>query len=195
MFKWIKEILSYGSGRGYEEGSTILPKAHNITPMPKVKPPKNVSEPVYAILKAWKEDPKRFIFSEEHGFESIYVNRPNQSLVQSEFYDVVSGETFEFGVDIQPTAVKDYSSLLFKSKFGDHKLYVCLGYILKSTPSWMTDAEVEYLENNILPYYKKRCERYIELVEYRKDRQRDQQNKLAKLTKQKERDRLMDLYK
>lgn len=194
MFKWIKEILSYGSGE-FSGNGALPPIRTPPLPMPKVKPPKNVSEPVYAILKAWKEDPKRFIFSEEHNFESIYVNRPNQSLVQSEFYDVISGETFEFGINLVSTAVKDYSSLLFKPKFGDHRLYVCLGYILKSTPSWMTGTEVEYLENNILPYYKKRCERYIELIEYRKDRQRNQQNKLAQLTKQKERDRLMELYK
>jgi hypothetical protein len=185
MFKWIKESL-FG-----DRSSEEYHPEHLVVKLP------NISEPVYAILKAWKEDPKRFIFSEEHNFESIYVNvnRPNQSLVQSEFYDVVSGETFEFGVHIQHTAVKDYSSLLFKPKFGDHGLYVCLGYILKSTPSWMTDAEVEYLENNILPYYKKRCERYVELIEYRKDRQLNQQNKFAQLTKQRERDRLMELYK
>lgn len=43
MFKWIKEILSYGSGRGYEEGSTILPELDTslFAPMPEVKPPKS----------------------------------------------------------------------------------------------------------------------------------------------------------
>lgn len=40
MFKWIKESL-FGSNRGYEEGSTVLPKVLNIPPMPKVKPPKS----------------------------------------------------------------------------------------------------------------------------------------------------------
>lgn len=193
MFKWVKSL--FGSNRGYEEGSIVLPKVLNIPPMPKVKPPKNVSEPVYAILKAWKDNPKRFSFSTDFKYCDPCTTGWYDSYTTAKFYDKVSLESFDFYIRLERNATKDYDIFFRKPPFTTHKLYVALGYTLISSPSWMTKDEVDYLEKNIVSYYIKRCERYIELIEYRKDRQRSQQNKLAQLTKQKERDRLMELYK
>lgn len=181
MFKWIKEILSYGGG--------ALPTVRT-PPMPK-----NISEPVYAILKAWKESPKRFSFSTDFKYHDPCTTGRYDSYTTVKFYDKVSKESFDFYVRLERNAIKDYDIFFINPPFTVHKLYVALGYTLISSPSWMTKDEVDYLEKNIVPYYSKRCERYIEIIEYRKDRQRSQQNKLAQLTKQKERNRLMELYK
>ena len=181
MFKWIKDILSHDSG--------ALP------PVRTPHMPKNVSEPVYAILKAWKETPKRFSFSTDFKYHDPCTTDSYDSYTTVKFYDKVSKESFDFYVRLEGNAIKDYDIFFRKPPLTTHKLYVALGYTLISSPSWMTKDEVEYLEKNIVSYYFKRCERYIELIEYRKDRQRSQQNKLAQLTKQKERERLMELYK
>ena len=200
MFKWIKESL-FGTNRGYEEGSTVLPKVDNILPTPKVKPLKgeDISEPVYAILKAWKEDPKRFVFHSLLDKDVLFTTNRIISLnINLSVQDFISSEIFDLSVELVNGALKYIKTPEFydtTETFGKHRVYPCLGIHINYGPSWITEDEIEYLKKQILPYYKKRCERYIELIEYRKDRQRNQQNKLAQLTKQKERDRLMELYK
>ena len=181
MFKWIKSLSSNTDEDRTVEYFREINKS-------------DISEPVYAILKAWKEDPKRFIFSTDFKYFDPWSDWMD-SYTTVKFYDKISREGFDFYVRLTESANKAYDILFRSPPFTSHKLYVALGYTLISSPSWMTKDEVDYLEKNIVPYYVKRCERYIELIEYRKDRQRSQQHKLAQLTKQKERERLMELYK
>lgn len=183
MLKWIKSLFS----NTHED--RIVEYFREIN-----KP--DISEPVYAILKAWKEDPKRFSFSTDFKyFDPIYATSLEDG-IKIRFYDKILKESIEFLVRLERYAVIKDASVFFKdSPFSSHKLYVAFGYDILLSPSWITQDEVDYLEKSIVPYYFKRCERYAELIEYRKDRQRCELEKRAQLTKEKERKRLMELYK
>ena len=141
-----------------------------------------------SLFGDWKENPKRFSYKILDKPDLYSGGRSVEFITGISIKDKISKETFVLTVALRNAALKHH-------KLRNDPIYPCLDMLIFNFPSWMTREEGEYLENSILPYYKKRCERYIELIEYRKDRQRNHQNKLAQLTKQKERDRLMELYK
>lgn len=90
MFKWIKESL-FGSSRGYEEGSTVLPKVDNTLPMPEVLPPKNtpdISEPVHVLVANIIKYPHHWKFETQINWEE------RSSLTSSTIKNLLTGERF-----------------------------------------------------------------------------------------------------
>lgn len=168
MFKWIKDILSYGSGRAYEEGSTVLPKVLNIPPMPKVKPCKgnDISEPVISFVECVRKNPKRF--------------------------DVAKDTRWSYHCTTDNNCYKIWDKFLAKGWYVREDNWVGNAYFIMSYGGrkchteafFLTSDEKEYLIKEISSIMNYRVDRKAKLDKIRTDRRiRDTRNKLKELYK------------
>lgn len=199
MFKRIKELFNL-SGELDMSGWFDQMEAESKASMPKVKPPKgkDISEPVFAMLNAWKQNPKRFVLRLKLD-PDIYaeLNYHRKPLVKLYVSDTTSKEVFEFSLALGDASTNDIRCLayFFIPYFTQHKIYPVLGSSVQSKPSWMTQDELEFIIETVKPYYLKRVNRYKDIVESRIDRTRRANDLKSEIAKQKERDRLTGIYK
>lgn len=161
---------------------------------------KSVSEPVFAMLNAWKHNPKRFKLAAKQNFLEIvnapYYRTPNWSISVT---DTHCGVVLDFVVRLETEAWRDinmnYYDSVFKRTFVQHQIYPVLGSEVCSKPSWMTSDEINFIISTVTPYYLKRVNRYRDIVESRIDRTRKVTELKSEIAKQKERDRLVEIYK
>lgn len=164
-----------------------------------VEEQKNISEPVFAMLSAWKENPKRFVLTldinhkELHSVVGFYKS-PSAKL---DVKDTASGEDFVFGLWLESASWRDMSSIVHHHMhwFSTHRIYPVLGASVSYKPSWMTQEELVYIIDTVKPYYLKRVNRYRDIVESRLDRARKASELRSEIAIQKERDRLVGVYK
>ncbi|WP_391560702.1 hypothetical protein [Robertmurraya sp.] len=206
MFKRIKEFFNL-SGELDMSGWFDQMEAESKASMPIVKPPKgkDISEPVFAMLNAWKQNPKRFKIKECQKFSDIYYNRwsttgscRNSVLWGLNVIDTQESVQLGFSVYLEWEAYSDISGDLcsiFGNWFGQHKVYPVLGGKVCSKPSWMTQDELEFITKTVTPYYLNRVNRYRDIVESRVDRTRKASELKSEIAKQKERQRLSEVYK
>jgi hypothetical protein len=186
MFKWISQWANKTFPESAPE-DIVFSKA-------------NISEPVHAILKAWKQNPKRFKFESKTDVIALvnapYYRTPNWDIsVKDTETDVV----LDFDVILENESWKDvnmnYYDVIFKRKVFQHKIYPVLGSKVNLKPAWMTQDEVDYIVRSVTPYYLKRVNRYRDIVESRIDRSRKASQLKSEIAKQKERQRLCEIYK
>lgn len=198
---WFKELFGVGDKSPCDEHG--LPYVKDIVPMPKVKPckpEKDISEPVYAMLNAWKQNPKRFKLTTKQNFLEIvnapYYRTPNWAISVT---DTQCSVVLDFVVRLETEAWRDinmnYYDSVFKRTFVQHQIYPVLGSEVGSKPSWMTSDEIKFIILTVTPYYLKRVNRYRDIVESRIDRTRKASELKSEIAKQKERDRLVEIYK
>lgn len=162
---------------------------------PKMKA-KGVSEPVYAMLKAWQEDKERFTFSFKVDSQLDHRNAEFFSTVVT---DTKTGEYFKFLG--RPTESYRHTVVVYTNygspprKFAQDKICICNGITIFSYPSWLTMLEVEYLKAEMFPYYQKRVARYRDIIKYREQRKENTSRRNSQIAKDKERQRLMEVYK
>lgn len=199
MFKWLKDWW-----QECEQHNTDLHFKCDV-PMPEVKPCKgsNISEPVHAMLKAWKDNPKRFKLSLDKSITSLwsdsikyhsYYSNPETELTIT---DREGKETFRFTLSLTSGSCADGYKLGYYKfiSFANHRIYPVLGSSVISKPAWMTDDEMDYIIKTVTPYYLKRVNRYRDIIESRMDRSRKASELKSEITKQKERQRLCEIYK
>lgn len=195
---WLKRIFC--SQEDFNVHANGLPKVSVEIPMPKVKPTKgsDISEPVFAMLNAWKQDPKRFkVICKVNSTNIHTLSYGRNPTAELDVVDTKNPETFKFGLWLDWEAYKDMSSLMyhFLPFFGLHKIYPVLGCKVHYKPSWMTQDELDFIAKTVTPYYLKRVNRYRDIVESRIDRTRKASELKSEIAKQKERDRLVEIYK
>lgn len=202
---WFKSL--FGIGEKIETDYNGPPLVKDFLPMPKVKlrNAKNISAPVFAMVSAWKENPKRFTFSSTTSVYNLfnwdggysYNNYRKTPRYDLEVRDNDSKEVFVFGVWLSSESYSDaYNSTHFLySRLIKHRIYPVLGSKVYSKPSWMTQDELDYIKEAIKPYYLKRVNRFRDIVESRLDRARKASEMKSEIAKQKERDRLTGVYK
>ena len=167
MFKWIKESL-FGAGRGYEEGSTVLPKVYDIPPMPKVKPCKgsDISEPVISFVECVRKNTKRF--------------------------DVAVDTSWSYPRTSDNNCYKIWDKLLAKGWYIREDNWLGNVYFIISYDGskchteafFLTSDEKEYLTKEISSIMNYRVDRKAKLDKIRADRRiRDTRNKLKELYK------------
>lgn len=157
---------------------------------PKLKP-KAVSEPVYAMLKAWQEDKDRFTFTSR---VSIMGRNPNY--IDCVAVDTKTGEFFEFSG--RPNSNHPHTVIVYvnyAAKFARDKVCICDGVTISRYANWLTKEEVEYLKAEMFPYYQKRVARYRDIIKYRQERRENNSRRNSQIAKDKERKRLMEIYK
>ena len=158
--------------------------------------PRGVSEPVFAMLKAWQEDKDRFVFT-------FKVDRQNDhrnlGYIKTVATDTKTDECFEFlgrsEDSYRYTEVVYISHTTNIPRFGQDKLCICNGITIFSYPSWLTMLEVEYLKAEMFPYYQKRVARYRDIIKYREQRKVNTSRRNSQIAKYRERQRLMEVYK
>lgn len=170
-----------------------------------IKSPLNISEPVYSMLNAWKEDKDRFEFN----FQSKFTGKDNFTLndirvLNCKITDSVTKELFEFVALLKETRHSYYIDAYpyyidfacqWKPRFAANKVCLCDGADIYSTPSWMTLDEVEFLKAEMFPYYQKRIARYRDILKYREQRRKKASERNSQIAKEKERNRLVEIYK
>lgn len=192
MIKWIKGLF-YA-----DKDSTVY------EPEPKQwKARKNISEPVFAMLNAWKQNPERFKLK----LDKNIINLWSDSIHSQGYYHNPTGElkvidsqgqeTFCFGLSLTTGSYSDGYTTAYHmfAKFAGHKIYPILGSNVLTKPSWMTQDELDFIIETVKPYYLKRVNRYRDIVESRIDRTRKANELKSEIAKQKERDRLTGVYK
>lgn len=164
MFKWIKEILSYGTGRGYEEGSTVLPKVKG----------EDISEPVISFLKTVGENPKRFIVAEDYSWYTVSCASEIPNYKAYKIWD----------------KKLDKGWYVRGSKYSISSYFVSHSTIEGFYPSYyehaffLTGDEKEYLIKEISSIMNYRIDRKAKLDKIREDRRiRNTRNKLKELYK------------
>lgn len=166
---------------------------------------KDISEPIFAMLNTWKENPKRFSLVSENlvysilNYDGVY-DYHNSQKTPSYYLMVVdqeSKESFNFGLWLGTQCYSDaYNSMHFMySRFAQHSIYPVLDSKVHTKPSWMTQDEMDLIIDTVEPYYLKRVNRYRDIVESRIDRTRKANERKSEIAKQKERDRLTGVYK
>lgn len=201
MINWFEKLFGNGDNIPCDENG--LPYVKDIVPMPKVKPckpEKDISEPVYAMLNAWKQNPKRFKLTTKQNFLEIvnapYYRTPNWSISVT---DTQCNVVLDFVVRLDTEAWRDinmnYYDSVFKRTFVQHQIYPVLGSEVCSKPSWMTSDEIKFIISTVTSYYLKRVNRYRDIVESRIDRTRKASELKSEIAKQKERERLVEIYK
>lgn len=158
---------------------------------------KNISEPVFAMLSAWEDNPKRFKISNSINQEDFHSSRfyksPSAKLTVS---DLFSKEEFTFGLWLESDSWQDIGLMYHVVPwFGEHKLYPVLGCKVNYKPSWMTQDELDFIIETVKPFYLNRVNRYRDIVESRIDRTRKASELKSEIAKHKERDRLTGVYK
>jgi DNA polymerase II small subunit/DNA polymerase delta subunit B len=64
-----------------------------------------------------------------------------------------------------------------------------------SKPNWITEEEIEFISEALIPYFTDRVNRYREIVNYREERREESHKRKTELDKKKERQRLVNIYK
>lgn len=174
MFKWIKEAL-FGSGRGYEDGSTVLPKVYNIPPMPKVKPCKgeDISEPVISFVECVRKDPKRFSVDSDCGNYCVQVLTDIEHYKAYKIWDkkLKAGWYVKGSRYLMSNSMFVYKFTKNGPEFYEHAFF-------------LTTDEKEYLIKEISSIMNYRVDRKAKLDKIRADRRiRDTRNKLKELYK------------
>lgn len=198
---WFKRIFCSQDDFNGHVDQWGLPSVENIAPMPKVKPPKadkDISEPVLAMLNAWKDSPKMFKLNLDKEVYHLWNESRSYGnpTAQLKVFDTQRKEAFYFSVSLGSESYSDgYQSVFYMFGFAQHKIYPVLGSNVTSKPSWMTQDELDLIIKTVKPYYLKRVERYRDIVESRMDRSRKASEMKSEIAKQKERDRLTGIYK
>lgn len=198
MINWIKSLF-VANGDMDMSGWFDQMEAESKPSVTKIEEPiKNISEPVFAMLNTWKQNPKRFktyIQMDQESFCGITIHRDNYATFV--VLDIVSNEKFSFGLYLGYEALKDIKSILyhFVPWFAAHRIYPVLDCKVSTKPTWMTQDELDFITETVQPYYLKRVERYKDIVESRIDRTRKAAELRSEIAKQKERDRLTGIYK
>lgn len=177
MFKWIKDSL-FGSNRGYEEGSTVLPKVRNIPPMPKVKPCKgsDISEPVISFLETVRKYPNRFNVAQDCGSYCVRVLEH----IDIENYKAYKIWDKKLDKGWYVRGSRWTGSHMFLLEYDGAGLKFC-NY---EHAFFLTEDEKEYLIQEISSIMKYRIDRKAKLDKIRADRRiRDTRNKLKELYK------------
>lgn len=146
----------------------------------------NIAEPVLSFVKAFKENPNRFKFNiEEEGIEAssqfLYHHDIDVSIC---VFDSLTEERFSV------RGFRPYSFRYYAPAGGYTYEKLRLAYY----PSFLTRDEVQLIKNCVIDYFKARCNRYEELKNIRKDRERARQDALSEVNKRKERQRLIGVY-
>lgn len=158
----------------------------------------NISEPIFAMLNAWKESPKRFVLTIDIKYTDLHTTSFYKSpSAKLSVWDSIGKEEFVFGLRLKSDSWNDISSIMYHHMpwFSAHRIYPVLGSSVSYKPSWMTQEELEFIIDSVKPYYLKRVNRYREIVESRIDRSRKASELKSEIAKQKERDRLVGIYK
>lgn len=163
MFKWFKKFMN-------------APYVEAVTDLEEFIKDSKISEPVYAIVKTFDEKGR---WKAHKMFDYLSVN-PYKSTYNFVFEDTVTGEKY----DIR----SKYSHWSF---IGYHKqLAFPEGVLSHYLPSWMTQAEKDYVISEI----EKRGKIFEERVNRIEDRKHKKSEAKAKVNQDKERQRLMKLY-
>jgi hypothetical protein len=111
--------------------------------------------------------------------------------------DLHTGEYWKFDLALYWEAIVDYryDFRSFIKQFGRHEVYPVLGFRLNSKPNWLTEDEVEYFKETLVPHFLDRVNSYRETVNYRKERSEESHKRKTELDKKKERERLVNIYK
>lgn len=159
---------------------------------------KDISEPVYAMLNAWKENPKRFVLTLDLSHKDLHTTSFYKSpYTKLSVWDSIGKEEFVFGLWLKSDSWRDISNILYHhmSWLYTHRIYPVLGSSVSYKSSWMTQDELYFIIETVKPYYLKRVNRYRDIVESRIDRTRKASELKSEIAKQKERDRLIGIYK
>ena len=164
---------------------------------------KPISEPVQTLARLFKENPKRFIFEyETHTVNDadmlrVYYQRAKHAYSCVKVIDSRTQEFWKFELGLYWEAVSDsrYDFRSVVGSFGGHTTYPVLGFSLTSKPNWLTEDEVEYFKETLIPHFLDRVNRYREIINYRKERTEESHKRKTDLDKKKERQRLIDIYK
>lgn len=161
---------------------------------------KDISEPVFVMLNAWKQNPKRFVLKLDKDISNLWTDTIHSYENLSSGLKVIdseSQEAFYFELSLNTDSYSDGYTTTYHmfAKFAKHKIYPVLGSEAISRPSWMTQDELDFIVDTVKPYYLKRVNRYRDIVESRIDRTRRASEMKSEIAKQKERDRLMGVYK
>ena len=172
MIKWIKDFLRYPYDQVIEEVFDTLPKTNCTTPMPSVKPPKDISEPVLSIVKTFSEK-GRWKIEGDGGISTLRF----------------SGQTYYFTAT--DTVTKESYTLTSRDYLWSFRWKPLPDEInSRGLPTWMNDAEKKLVIDTVNSYLfmvKKR----LDIIN---DRQRAKSQKQTKAAQDKERKRLMKLY-
>jgi hypothetical protein len=174
--------------------------------MPEVKPckpDKNISEPVQTLVRLFKEDPKRFSFEyethavENYMFHHVWGERAVCGVSAIKIIDSRTKEHWKYTINLYWEAVEDshYSFSYSLRRFGCHHSYPVLGCKVTSKPNWITEEEIEFISEALIPYFTDRVNRYREIVNYREERREESHKRKTELDKKKERQRLVNIYK
>lgn len=187
---WFKKLFGIG-----DEMETDIHR------QPYVKPckGKNISEPVFAMLNAWRQNPKRFKLELDKSIISLWSDPPRYGIYygnptsELKVVDQQGHETFYFGLSLFSESYADGYTTAW-NMFTSHRIYPILGSEVNSKPSWMTQDELDLIIETVKPYYLKRVNHYRDIVESRIDRTRKASELKSEIAKQKERDRLTGVY-
>lgn len=156
---------------------------------PKIK---NISEPTLKLIRLFKENPKRFKFkySCEYNEESYLPPMTAENSINGKYADL---SVLVFVTDNITQECFKYS-LRCTYDVIDHchgKKYLVTEYILCQRPGWMTTEEIALVEKVLKDYFTDRVNRYKNFTNRCEERAiRD-----AQKDKDKERKRLVDIYK
>lgn len=180
MFKRIKEFLN------------PAPK-YTCPPEQRYYAERGISEPVFSILKAWQEDKDRFTFKYK-----VTVPESFHSYIKIEVHvlDTETEEQFNYTGNL--TKGYTYTSAMYLmhgySGFGWDVLCPCDGVSIYDFPRWLTFSEIEYLKEQMFPYYQERVARYRDIIKYRSERKLKSAERNSQIAKDKERNRLTKIY-
>lgn len=204
MFKWFKNLFKTDH-LSKDIGKVILPTVENLIPMPKVKQPKgkDISEPVWGIIRAFEENPKRFKFDMDRNPTPDYFWQDRYSQGTTGCYfrviDRITGESFNCSVSGLPTFTPNASKT-----FMSYRGYICaLGYALihsekiigKVHNGWITPDESDLLVETIGNQY---ADRIMKVFHYREAKETKEERAAAikkALDLVEERQRLCEVYK
>jgi hypothetical protein len=164
MFKWIKEILSYGSGKLSEEYNP----EHLVVKLP------NISEPVISFLKTVRENPKRFVVDQDC---SYYVVGSTCEIPNYRAYRIWDKKLDKGWYVKGRLWLTNVCFISHSNKEGFHP------YSFEHA-SFLSEDEKEYLIKEISSIMNYRINRKAKLDKIRADRRiRDIRNKLKELYK------------
>lgn len=189
---WFKQLFGIGDK---------LPLATH--GLPYVQKGKDISEPVLGIIRAFKENPKRFKFKDDGHPRPDYFRFDRYAGQTTGNYfcvlDTITGEKFFCSVS-GLGCLRIGDSRTFSSRFGN---LCALGFSLKKAKNligsvhneWLTKDEQELLVEVIGNHQRQRIIRATEWYEY-KDAKEERLAKIQKaLELVKERQRLCEVYK
>jgi len=191
---------------GYDRADNNLPPITKTVPMPKVKPPrayspgdityinKDISEPVFAIVKSIMNDKKRWEFW-AHGVKGGYgpavdINcyNPYDRYTACQLIDKETGTKLDF-----QAILIGYSSMIPTISWGN-KVYIDRDSDFYITNTWMTRPEKEYVISNLLAWWKWRIIKAEQFYKGKQERAEVRSKALQEKFATQERERLMKLF-